>query len=238
MIVSGKMMLHKLLGRAWIFPVLAFFAAIPAHADLMTEVAYSDEDPGAPSYVTRYLVTDHYLRMDYGQDGDDFVLFDRTAKRLYNVSRSQKEIMVIDASKLTFTRPEKWDVHEELVIEREDHMKRLKVYVNDTLCSRLTVAPKIFPDMVQALKEMKETLAETQGLTYFATPPEQRNICDLAQNVLEPGFWLSLGFPVDQIDNDGFTRRLINSGRSEVRAGLFELPKGYRIWNIKDMQGR
>ena len=239
MIGKEKRMLTALFVRArWILTILVCLMVVPAHAEFMTEVTYSDENAGEPSYVTRYLVTDRYLRMDYGQDRDDFVLFDRKANRIYNVTHDQKEIMVVDPSKLTFTRPEKWNVREELVIEREDHMKQLKVYVNDTLCSRLTVAPKLYPEMVQAMKEMKETLAETQGVTYFATPPEQRNICDLAQNVLEPDFWLSLGFPVDQIDNSGFTRRLINTDRVEVRAGLFELPKGYRVWNIKNMQGR
>jgi hypothetical protein len=207
-----------------------------ARAETMVEADYMDQQENAGGYVTRYLVTDHFLRMDFGKDHDDFVLFDRQAKRVYNVTLEQRQILVIEPGPVTVPKPERWDVKEDaLNDERGRHVYEIKV--NGYTCSHITASEQLLPEVAQALREFNDVMRATQAATYLATPAEFRHPCDLARLVLEPQRWLSHGLPLDEVNLDGTSRRLLNDRVGVVvRAGVFELPEGYRTVNLRDMQ--
>lgn len=212
-----------------------------AHAapdsDTMAEVSFMDQPADGGGYLTRLLVTDRYLRMDYGQDRDDYVLFDRQAQRAYNVVHDQHQIMVIEPGAVTVPKPEKWQVKEDVLAE-ERGQRTFDIRVNGATCSRITASPTFLPDVAQALGEFNELMVGTQSATYLATPPDMRQPCDLARYVFETRLWVKSGFPMYEADADGSIRRLLSYQTAvPVRRGLFSLPASYRTIRLRDMQG-
>lgn len=212
--------------------------ALGARAETMTEVNFMDQQANSGGYVTRFLVNEGYLRMDFGQDRDDYVLFDRAKRRVYNVTHDQRQILLIEPGEVTIPKPEKWDVDEDTL--NDDRGKRtFDITVNGVRCSRITASPSFLPEVVQALGDFNEIMSATQAATYLATPPEMRHPCELARYIFEPKRWLKSGFPLHEANIDGSIRRLLNyQSGVPVRHGLFALPATYRTIRLSDMQGR
>lgn len=212
-------------------------AALTARADSMTEVSFMDQRSDSGGSVTRYLLTDRYLRMDYGQERDDYVLFDRQEKRVYNVTHDQRTIMLIEPGSVSIPKPDKWKVKEDL-LQEVPGKRSFDLEVNEIKCSRITAAKNFLPDFVDALGDFNELMAATQAATYLATPPELRHPCELARYVLEPRRWLSSGFPLYEANMDGSIRRLLDyKAGMPIRSSLFILPEAYRTIRLRDMQG-
>lgn len=203
----------------------------------MSEVSYMDQEVNSGGYVTRYLVTDRYLRMDYGRDRDDYVLYDRREKRAYNVNHERHEVLVFEPGPIPFEKPKDWDTDDDILSDK-DSQKRLNLIVNGKVCSRLLASARFFPEVAEALGEFGETMAATHALTYLATPVEQRDLCDLARLVLEPRRWYKYGLTLDELHYTGTSRRLLNyqSGVA-VRPKVFEVPVHYRQIDMKKMSG-
>jgi len=211
--------------------------ALGAQADNMVEVNFMDQQADAGGYVTRYLVTERYLRMDYGQDRDDFVLFDRQTHRVYNVLHEQKQILLIEPGAVTLPKPEKWKVSEDMLVD-ERGKRTFDILVNGVRCSRITASPTFLPEVAQALGDFNELMRSAQNATFLATPAEMRHPCEMARYVFEPMTWLKHGLPLHEANTDGSIRRLLNyqTGLPE-RRGVFALPQSYRTIRLQDMQG-
>ncbi len=207
-----------------------------AAAGTMTEVTFMDQEARGGGYVTRYLVTPQYLRMDYGQDGDDYVLYDRASMRVYNVTHQDRRVLVIDAGAVNYPKPKAWDVRE-AVTDLGSGRKRIEILVNGSICTRMVVTEKFLPDVGKAMGEMQLALAATQAATFQATPEELRDGCELARHVLETDLWFRHGFAIDLLHHTGISRRLLNSGEVPMRPRLFALPEGYARTTLTQMQG-
>lgn len=203
----------------------------------MSEVTYMDQETNAGGYVTRYLVTDRYLRMDYGRDREDYVLFDRLEKRAYNVNHERHEVLVFEPGQIMVEKPKDWDIDDD-VLSDKDSQKRLNLTVNGKICTRILASKRFFPELAEALGEFGEVMAATHARSYLATPVEQRDACDLARLVLEPRRWYKHGTTLDELHYTGVSRRLLNyqSGVA-VRPKVFEIPEHYQLIELKTLSG-
>ncbi|MBI5750744.1 MAG: hypothetical protein HZA59_01180 [Hydrogenophilales bacterium] len=223
--------------QLFIVMVLGLAAGSAWGAGGMTEVTYMDQEADAGGYVTRYLVTDRFLRMDYGRDREDFVLLDRREKRAYNVNHERHEVLVFEMAPLTIEKPKEWDTDDDLLSDR-DSQKKLNLIVNGKVCTRITASERFLPEVARALGEFGEVMAATHATAYLATPPEQREACDLARLVLEPRRWFKYGLTLDEVHYSGFSRRLLNyQAGVAVRPKVFEVPDHYRQINMKAQHG-
>ncbi len=223
--------------KGFIVLCLLLAARYALAASGMTEVTYMDQEAEGGGYVTRYLVTPRFLRMDYGRDRDDYVLYDRSEKRAYSINNGRREVMVFEPGPLHLDPPKEWNIKEDVLNERNAE-KRVDIIVNGTVCSRLTASARFLPEVAQALMEFQETMAATQAATYLATPPEERDPCDLARLVLEPRRWFKYGLSLDELDNNGFSRRLLNyQADIALRPAIFDIPAGYRQLNLQQIRG-
>jgi len=203
----------------------------------MTEVTYMDQEAEGGGYVTRYLVTPRFLRMDYGRDRDDYVLYDRSEKRAYNINHERREVLVFEPGPLRVEPPKDWRIKED-ILDDQNAEKKVEIIVNGTVCTRLTASERFLPEVTQALMEFQETMVATQAATYLATPPEERDPCDLARFVLAPRRWFKYGLSLDELDSNGFSRRLLNYQTDiALRPAIFGIPAGYRQINLKQMRG-
>jgi hypothetical protein len=219
--------------------LLLSWIALGAHAqsDTMIEVNFMDQQQNSGGYVTRFLVTDDYLRMDFGQDREDYVLFDRKAQRIYSVTHDQRQVLLIEPSEVTVPKPEKWELTED-VLGDERGKRTFDIVVNGTHCSRITAVRGFLPEVAQAMSDYYALMSGAQSATYLATPPELRHPCDLARLVLEPRRWLAGGVPLHETNIDGTVRRLLDYQTGlPVRRGVFVVPESYRAVRLRDMQG-
>jgi len=209
---------------------------LQAQAANMTELNFQDQDPGAPAYPTRVLVTGSFLRIDNGKGSEDFLLLDRKKNRVYEVTQERREILVIDAEQPALAKPARWQVREDVVLSPDSRTQHVNVYVNGVLCTQVTVVPKLLPDAAMALGAYRQVLAGIQVLTYLDSPPELRNDCDLAQHVWEIAREFKHGLPIEQRYHDGRSRLLVDYHDKPYQARLFVLPSGYRTVNIKELR--
>lgn len=203
----------------------------------MTELNYMDQEATGGGYVTRYLVTDRYLRLDFGRDRDDFVLFDRKEKRVYNVSNERHEILIFEPGVVLVKPPQKWEIKED-ILDHKGAQIHVDLVVNGTVCARIAASEKFLPDVAKALQEFQELMASTHSGTYLVTPEDQRDDCDLARLVLDPQHWFKFGMPFDELRNNGFSRRLLHYKEDmAIRPKAFELPENYHMIRFKELQG-
>ena len=203
----------------------------------MVELTYMDQEGAGGGYVTRYLVTERYLRLDFGRDREDYVLYDRKEKRAYNISHEQKEVLMFEAGPIDVKPPKEWKIKED-ILENRNSQKRVDLIVNGTVCARIAASERFLPDVAKALVEFHEVMAATHAATYVTTPADQRDDCDLARLILAPQRWFQYGMPYDELRSNGFSRRLLNyQADVAIRPKALEIPENYRIVRFKDLQG-
>lgn len=204
----------------------------------MVELDYRDQDADTAVYRTRVLVTPAFMRLDYGNDRDDFVLLDRKKARVYNVTHQDRQILEISGGKFALTRPDPWLLrHEVAAAPLGKRTQKIKLYVNDVLCSEVTAQPGLLPDAVAALKQYRLVLSQVQAGVSGLQQPEQREYCGLAHHVFETSRELDFGLPLAEQYQDGRRRELANYTRRPVEPRLFELPAEYRRINIQTLRG-
>lgn len=204
----------------------------------MIELDYRDQDADTQVYRTRVLVTPAFMRLDYGNNRDDFVLLDRKKARVYNVTHQDRQILEISGGKFALTRPDPWVLrHEVEAAPLGKRTRKIKLYVNDVLCSEVTAQPGLLPDAVAALKQYRLVLSQVQAGVSASQRAEQREYCALAQHVFETSRELDYGLPLAENYQDGRRRELSNYVLRPVEAKLFELPADYRRINIHTLRG-
>jgi len=207
-------------------PLLFLLACMgAAHAADMTVLRYVDQDPGDPAYATRLLVTADYLRMDTGDDAGDFVLLDRRQKRVLNVMRDSRLVMVFAPGAVP-ARPADWSMRFD-VEPAAAGTERYRLSVNGVVCSEGVVAPRAAPDAARALAELKTALAAAQYRVWQDSPPALQHDCDLANLVWGFDTLLGRGLPLEEREFNGRTRHFETESREPVRPGLFDVPEGF-----------
>lgn len=208
-----------------------------------TALYFEEQERGSESAPTRMLVTPDFLRIDYGKDDDDFILYDRKRPTIYSVTHADKSTLVISPAKIT-AKPPKPFTHR-VTKDRQSFpavdgkaVAHYQLFTNDRRCYDLFAADGLLPETLPALREYAQTMAGEQGVSLAFTPKEMQDTCDIANHVFLPTRHLEHGFPVRLEDFAGKTRQLINyeQGKS-FSPSLFSLPEQYKRYRLQDMRG-
>ena len=192
-----------------------------------------------PVGTQRMLVTEDYLRIDSGDEADDFLLYDRQKKIIYNVVVEDETIMELnnipleDANNLKLT----WRVEQEKSYAQTNRLGQQKsefrrYFINETDCRSVVSISDLLPDALEALREYRIALSKelSRGLQYGPSD----NPCYLGINVLEPIRHLRVGFPVREWDDFGYQRFLKDYQSGIIMPKrLFELPSSYNRYSPK-----
>ncbi len=188
-----------------------------------TEILYRDSVPEQTDGSTRILVADDRLRMDYGRDDGDYVLFDGRA--IYLVSMAARTATVIPAG-----RPRLRGVALEPValnVRRSGSELLVKVALRDRQCVEIRTAPLLKEEMVM-LQFLQQAMAANQAAALLSTPENLRDPCDWALAVQEAGIEYRFGLPLAIRYANGRKRTYRNHAVRQLPAALFELPAGHR----------
>ncbi len=218
--------------------ITLFFAlaglSAPLHAQQQAALlAYQVYEDGVEPYFSRILVTPDYLRMDEGRGDGDYTLLDRKAGVIYNVSREDRTVLLIDNKKplpelpadLTITTKDEADQEAPSIGGRQPHNVRL--YANDKLCVELVTLPDTMGPALDGLREFRQVLARVQAAVLADLPEEARQPCDLAQHIFAAGRIYDFGLPVQE-SREGRSQSLVDYDPAvAVDDDLFVLPEQF-----------
>lgn len=219
---------------AVVFAGLAALAACSEQPPTATFLSFTESGPDGDAYPVRMLLNDKYLRIEDGDGQDGYVLFDRAARTVYSVNRSDKATLVVRAQPVKLAPPAKF----EQAVERDPEklpdvdgkpVVHYRLLTNRERCFDVYAAEGLLPEAVAALREYQQALAGEQAVIQARTPAGMQSVCDAADLIFLPGRYLEHGFPVRQVTHAGVTRQLVDFKRHvPVKAGMFDLPRDYR----------
>lgn len=225
--------IHHLLG---VFFALGWVGLLHA-ADprFMTEIRYEEKEADQPVYVSRILILGERLRMDYGRDEEDFILFDRRENTTWHVSREGRRLVGIVSYPSKSVWPNAWRLTVEKVPSGPNELTQVRV--DGKLCLEFKSAPILDPE-ARMLRDFRKALAGNQTVTWLATPEELRDPCNLAVDVKEAGIEYRRGLLIAARYWDGRSRVYQSHQTLVARPELFELPSGYERFMVGEPQAK
>lgn len=208
-----------------------------------TALYFSEQAPEGETFATRMLVTDRYLRIDYGVDSDDFILFDRKLPTIFSVNHNDKTIMVIKPAPIRLEKPARFEHRTEKTNDTPPAVggkpvTHYRLSTNGELCFDVFAAKDLLPTAVAALREYHLSIAGEHAAAMTDAPPEAKTDCDLANFVFAPTRYLEHGFPIRQQDLGGNVRQLVDFKQNlKIDDKLFNLPAGYRQYSPAELRG-
>lgn len=221
---------------------ISFVVAVQASVT-GTVVDYRETDVGAEPYRSRMIVTPAFLRFDDGNDGSDFLLFDRKKKVIYNTNSMDKTILVIESQKIALPEKKDWthraDTDNEKVPAIDgNEVKHWVLLTNNLVCYDLYASRNLLPDVTRALMEYHKVLSTQHAEIFLDMTGIQRDVCDLANNIYLPLRHLQHGFPISLRDKEGRMKQMLGYKTGvQIDDQVFRLPPGYREYRISDIRG-
>jgi len=200
---------------------------------------FEEQEAGIEPYKTRFIVTDHYLRIDDGHDGPDFILLDRLMGRVYSSNSADQSVLVIESAKHEVESPLELTLTEDrLSLESPPAVAGREAqhhayFVNGERCYDVISVPGFLDPVVVALREYRQVLASEHKRVLPYVPADVLEPCDLAHNVFAPARHLSHGLPIQEWRPDGYRRSLLDFDPDYYPdPALFTLPEDYRQYTM------
>lgn len=222
--------------------VLLVMMVLPSQADEITSTAlyYRVSEPGVDPYLSRWLITGDFLRIDEGNADDNFILVDRKTKTVYSVIHRDRTVLEIPFRLVSRKPPRK--LKQETRIVQDDKMPLVggerplqrALYLNGTLCYSVVSVERLLPDAVKAMAEYRQIMAGEHAKNIDNTPPELQQPCELVLHIFNPLWLLAKGLPIQEWDTQGKAQALLDYKTDEtIDSALFLVPEGYRHYQTQ-----
>ncbi len=194
--------------------ILASYAAVAAEQVLV--LIFKEQDPDGSAYISRMIINDAFLRLDYGQDQAGFILFDRNSQVINSITFHDRSVMVIAAKKVVQKSPIKLKLSSKRIASAKvklietTEMLHHRFFANELRCFDSFIIPNFIPDASKALKNYYAALAGEHAQTMHRIPEEMLDACDLAINIFSSDRHFNEGFPIRELFYDGKERALLD----------------------------
>ncbi|MFO7603128.1 MAG: hypothetical protein R6X06_04850 [Gammaproteobacteria bacterium] len=204
-------------------------------------VLFAEQEINVDPYQTRIIVNEDYMRMDEGNDTNDFVLLDRKAGTIYSVNSENKTVMSVTTREVDIEPPMQLSYSEDKVKSMQNAPaidgktpEHYAFSVNGKVCYEAILVKDMLPDMVKAMQDFSLILAGDSAVTFNAIPADMHNACDMAGSTFAPSRHLRFGFPVQEW-KEGYSRTLMEYDQDySIDPALFELPGDYFQFSVQD----
>jgi len=211
-------------------------------------IEFVEEEKGIAPFKTRLIVSNDFLRFDYGETTAEsesgFILYDRKNKIIYNVNDEEKTIMEIHSKRKAVISPIKLKNRDKKIAELTDAPKinntvpiKYDFSSNEKLCFGIVAVKNLLPMATKALREFQQALADDSTYTLENIPPDMQDPCDLSMNTFTSTRHLKYGFPIQYWSVKGYSRSLVvfdeNFKNSEK---LFILPEQYKSFTVDELR--
>ncbi|MCB1774465.1 MAG: hypothetical protein KDI88_12675 [Gammaproteobacteria bacterium] len=215
------------------FVLLAWAAAANVVAEPVDLLVYKVWERGIDPYINRIMVTEDHIRLDEGDDAGAYTLYDRDQEIIYNVSHEDRSVLVINPTAFLPESADSLILGEQVQTDADAPTvagqvpRRVRLLANGEVCSELVAVEGVMQEAVDALSELKLTLARAQVASLAVTPLELQTPCELASSV----------YAADRVYRFGLPLQERGAGRSqslrdfvsgfEVADDLFRIPEDY-----------
>jgi hypothetical protein len=200
------------------------------------QLLYQVTEKGVEPYLSRYLITDRYMRIDDGADNTSYTLLDRERRIIYTITHENRRILEIRPTDAEVKSPIKLKMDASKTIDKKAPMingkqpTRYKLKVNGKTCTTMTVVKGLSPYANAVMREFKRILSTVHANNMKKTPTEMLDICFLAHDVVAPARTYQYGLPIQESLSNGKNRILMDIKKGiQIKPELFEIPKGYKI---------
>lgn len=211
-----------------------------------TLLIFTEREAGSntESFTTRLFVSRDYLHMSDSFSPADFVLFNRSEKKIYSVTQDDKSIFVINNKPHNITPPIKiayeGKSQPSSAIPKIDGRQatHYRFFVNNKHCyDSVVLGEEFLPDVLAAMREFRQVLANEHASTVNRMPVDTLDACDLAVNIFHATQHMENGLPIREWDRRGYQRFLKDYRESvSVPEEIFVLPKDFRQYSLEDLQ--
>ena len=225
--------------------IFSSFISITMAANLTgTVLIFAEHEKDVEPYQTRVIVTPDYMRFDDGEGAPDFILFDRRGNIIFNVNSEDKTAMKIALQSIKVRPPfelkqavRKLDNISDAPTIAGIQPQHYVFTTNQQHCYDVIAVDGLLDDVLVATRAFNAIIASHNAATLENLPADQQRACDLSRNIFSYNRHLQFGFPVQEWDNNGKGRALIDFRENVLLdKNLFILPKGYRQFSIKDFR--
>ena len=209
----------------------------PANAGYM--LMFTEMRPSEPEASVRMIITDEFLRMDEGPRSEDFILFNRQSKTIYNVVKDDQSILKIQPSEkiLTAPFPLRWVIKSETSQalmrtqnSNEASATHYSYQLNDKPCYNMVTINNHLVETLDAMREYNRVLGNELKSNYREMEGQQ---CQEAILIFEPNIRYQYGFPLREWSVYGYQRFLVDFKKDVIfPESLFVLPKEYKTITI------
>ncbi len=225
--------------RALLLSLLGALALNAAAAD-MTEIRYRDEESDQTAYTSRILILGEKMRMDYGKDDEDFILFDRAAGTVWLIAHGERRLTVIPGLPMARVAkladwPQGWRLDQSRQASGGNVLYQARL--NDQLCVEYKTAP-ILKKEARLLRDFRRALAANQSVSWNGMPESLREPCMLLLDVRQAGLEYQQGLPLAIRYWDGRGRVYQSHETRPAQPSLFALPDGYQRFTVAVPTGK
>lgn len=204
-----------------------------------TVLTFTEKKRNETESLVRLIITDNFLRIDDGKDSNDYVLFHRKNKIIYNVVEDDKSVMVIRPKLKSYDaiKSIKWEINSQqsnAVMRSEktstNSVMHYEIRLDGKKCYNVVSIDNFLSDELNAIKEYRRSLANE---LYSNFRPEEGERCYEAINILDPLHHLQFGFPIREWSAYGYQRFLVNYNENIIfPESLFTVPKNYMQFSL------
>jgi len=224
--------------------ILMCLVALPLQAAEIkaTALYYRMSEPGIDPYLSRWLITDKFLRIDEGDAADNYVLFDRHKRTVYSVVHGDRTVLEIPHRAINRKPPKPLKPQSRVILDEKaptiEGRKTLQreLHINAALCYNVVSVEQLLPDAVKAIGEYRQVMAGEHAKNLDNTPVELQEPCDLALHIFSPLWVVEKGLPIQEWNPQGKSSALLNYKADEkVDSVLFSVPKEYRHYQTQNI---
>lgn len=199
-------------------------------------ILFEDKSPGKKTALTRFLLTDRYVRMDENFNGASeqgsaqYIIYDRRQRIFYFIDREQRSVkeVKIDPRRVMTSRPN-WQVVSEpsqAVIRSTEATSPKATYyqfsLDGQLCYHVVALGPSNSDAYYALRDYRVSWGRYLA-NFAAQQPAMQEPCYRAVFADDPESILSYGFPTREWNEKGQQRFLVDFRQNLLFSGeLFD----------------
>ncbi|MBD3610807.1 MAG: hypothetical protein HUJ30_09685 [Gammaproteobacteria bacterium] len=209
------------------------------NSDEHVKILFAEVENGIEPYTSRTIISPDFMRIDYNEDDNDFILYDRKTKTVYSIVNGDQSIVVIAPREHDTKSPIKLNLAIEAGKLGKDaptvdgkQPKHFIYTVNNKVCYDTISVEGLLPVVGEIYSDYLATLAGEHARILPVTPADLQNGCDLANNIFAIGRQFEKGFPINEWHgeyNNGYKRQLIDYQTGyKADPKLFKLPENYR----------
>jgi hypothetical protein len=208
-----------------------------------TVVEFTESEQGRAPYASRVLVTDRWMRMDFGPEAKDYMLLDREAETVYNIVPRDQTVLVIESAEVPDEPPRDLQLAASDEAMGEDapslegkDARHHEFSAGGKTCYQALVVPELLPDVRAAMGEFLDVMAGEHARVLDRMPASSRTACDLADDIFATGRQWEAGMPVMEWHPDGTRRELVDYEQDKtVDPALFRIPEDFERYSPSDV---